>query len=196
MPNNFFETLVGFFVLSVASIFLYFAYSVNSSNMGTSYLLKAKFDRVDGLSVGNSVKLSGVKVGAISSIDVDPQTYHALVSFSIRNDIHLPLDSSADIVSDGLLGGKYIHLAPGAESDMLQANDYLEFTQSSVNLESLISKFMFSSSDDKKDEPKKTNAPTEHKKEEHSSEEPSVKEEHSSEEPSVKEEPAAEEHAA
>ena len=161
MQNNFFETLVGFFVLSVAGIFLYFAYSVNSSNIGSSYQLKAKFDRIDGLSVGNSVKLSGVKVGTISTIDVDPQTYRALVSFSIRNDIHLPLDSSADIVSDGLLGGKYIHLAPGAESDMLNENEYLEFTQSAVNLESLISKFMFSGSDDKKEEHKEVKATTE-----------------------------------
>ena len=95
--------------------------------------------------------MSGVKVGTILHIDVDPQTYRALVSFSIRNDIKLPLDSSADIVSDGLLGGKYIHLAPGAESDMLQNNEYLEFTQSSINLESLISRFMFSTNDKKED---------------------------------------------
>jgi phospholipid/cholesterol/gamma-HCH transport system substrate-binding protein len=166
MQNNFFETLVGFFVLSVAGIFLYFAYSVNASNIGKSYQLNAKFDRIDGLSVGNSVKLSGVKVGTVSSINIDPQTYRALVGFSVRNDIHLPLDSSADIVSDGLLGGKYIHLAPGAESDMLKENEYLEFTQSAVNLESLISKFMFSGSNDKKEEPKEINVATEPKKEE------------------------------
>ena len=154
MQNNFFETVIGFFVLSVAGLFLYFAYSATSSNLGNAYHLKAKFDRIDGLSVGNDVKLSGVKVGSISNIDVDPKTYRALVSFSIRHDIQLPLDSSADIVSDGLLGGKYIHLAPGAENDMLRDNEYLEFTQSAVNLESLISKFMFSTNDDKKEEAK------------------------------------------
>ncbi len=154
MQNNFFETVIGFFVLSVAGMFLYFAYSATSSNLTNAYHLKAKFDRIDGLSVGNDVKLSGVKIGTISNIDVDPKTYRALVSFTIRNDIRLPLDSSADIVSDGLLGGKYIHLAPGAESDMLGENEYLEFTQSAVNLESLISKFMFSTNDEKKEEPK------------------------------------------
>ncbi|PIZ33349.1 MAG: outer membrane lipid asymmetry maintenance protein MlaD [Alphaproteobacteria bacterium CG_4_10_14_0_8_um_filter_37_21] len=160
MKNNFFETVIGFFVLSVAGIFLYFAYSATASNSGSMYQLNAKFDRIDGLSVGNDVKLSGVKVGAISNIDVDPKTYRALVTFTIRNTIQLPIDSSADIVSDGLLGGKYIHLAPGAESDMLQDNEYLEFTQSAVNLEALISKFMFSSNSDKTENVKETKTVT------------------------------------
>lgn len=75
---------------------------------------------------------------------VDPQTYQAQVKMAIENSIKLPKDSTAEIVSDGLLGSKYVALVPGGENDMLQNNEEIKYTQSSVSIEQLIGKFMFS----------------------------------------------------
>src|SRR5438445_331736 len=77
--------------------------------------LVAKFDRIDGLSVGSDVRVAGVKVGSISATAVDPKTFQANVAFTVQPSLKIPRDSSAEVTSDGLLGGKFIALVPGGD---------------------------------------------------------------------------------
>ncbi|MDR2681472.1 MAG: outer membrane lipid asymmetry maintenance protein MlaD [Holosporaceae bacterium] len=139
-----FETIVGFFVLLVALCFFYFVYNKSTWKNIDGYVLSAKFDRADGLGEGIDVKISGVRVGKILSITVDPDTFLALVKFSVSNDIKLPKDSSATVQSDGLFGGKYLSLSPGGSEENIAAGGEIENTVGPTNLESIIGKFMLS----------------------------------------------------
>lgn len=144
MPRNVVETLLGAAVLVVALGFLAWAYGRSDAGDPGGYTLKAKFDRVDGLETGGDVRMSGIKIGKVLSQALDPQTYRAEVTFSVRNGIELPSDSSAAIVSSGLLGGKYLSLVPGGDDRQLQDGGEITLTQSSVNLEDLIGRYIFS----------------------------------------------------
>ncbi len=146
MRHNFFETILGAFVLAIASFFFYLAYTSAITNVEAGYVLNAKFDKIDGIAVGNEIRLGGVKVGTVAKIDIDLKSYQAVVVFNIRPDLLIPEDSSAEIMSDSLLGGKYVNLTPGGSSTMLSNNEYIDHTQSSVSLEQLLGKFLFSSS--------------------------------------------------
>lgn len=144
MRRNVIETVLGGVVLLVAALFLVLAYTNASLRTVSGYELVAKFDRIDGLNQGSDVKVSGIKVGTITSQDIDPQSYLAVVHFTVDPRIKLPVDSAAEVVSEGLLGSKYLSLVPGADAKMLQAGQEVRFTQSPINLESLIGQFMFS----------------------------------------------------
>jgi phospholipid/cholesterol/gamma-HCH transport system substrate-binding protein len=146
VSRNVIETILGAVVLLVAVGFGAWAYG--RSNMGDGaggYELVAKFDRVDGLEVGSDVRMSGIKVGRVLAQTLDPQTYRAEVRFSVREGIQLPADSSAQIASTGLLGGKFLSLTPGGDEKMLADGGEITLTQSSVNLEDLIGKFIYGS---------------------------------------------------
>jgi phospholipid/cholesterol/gamma-HCH transport system substrate-binding protein len=144
MTRNVLETLLGAVVLLVAVVFLAFAYRSSQIGETDGYQLTARFDRVDGLNKGSDVRISGIKVGTVTGQDLDPATYRAAVRFSVQNGIELPSDSSAAIVSDGLLGGKYLSLEPGGDIEMLKGGDEISLTQSSVRLEDLIGQMIFS----------------------------------------------------
>lgn len=144
MRRNLIETVLGGVVLLVAALFLVFAYSNASLRTVSGYDLVAKFDRIDGLNLGSDVRVSGIKVGTITSQDIDPQTYLAVVHFTVDPRIKLPVDSAAEVVSESLLGSKYLSLVPGADSKMLQPGQEIRFTQSPINLESLVGQFIFS----------------------------------------------------
>lgn len=144
MRGNVVEALLGAVVLVVAAGFLVFAYSSTEVGSVEGYEVSAKFDRVDGLVVGSDVRLGGIKIGTIVDQTLEPDTYLAVVRMSIDPDIRLPTDSSAEIVSDGLLGGRYLSLVPGGAEEMLAMGDEIRFTQSPVSLESLIGRLIFS----------------------------------------------------
>ena len=110
---------MGAVVLVVAVGFLMFVY--NSTQVGTvaGYEIVAKFDRVDGLGVGSDVRVGGIKVGTVTDQFIEPETFLAVVRMSVDPALHMPSDSSAAIVSNGLLGEKYLALTPGAEEDVL-----------------------------------------------------------------------------
>jgi phospholipid/cholesterol/gamma-HCH transport system substrate-binding protein len=144
MSRNIVETLLGAAVLAVALGFLAWAYGNSSVGDPGGYSLHAKFDRIDGLDSGADVKVSGIKVGKVLSQQLDPATYRAQVTFSVRNGVQLPSDSSAAIVSSGLLGGKYLSLVPGGDEQVLKDGEEITLTQSSVNLEDLIGRYIFS----------------------------------------------------
>ena len=144
MRRNLIETVLGGVVLVVAGLFLVFAYSNASIRTVSGYELTAKFDRVDGLNQGSDVKVSGIKVGTITAQDIDPKTFLAVVRFTVDPRIKLPVDSAAEVVTEGLLGSKYLSLVPGGDSKMLEPGQKVRFTQSPINLESLLGQFMFS----------------------------------------------------
>lgn len=152
MKNNALETMMGAVVLAVAAFFLAFAYRSSGYHDQGGQILTARFDRVDGLQVGSDVRVSGVKVGLIKAIEVDPKTFLAQVTISLTDAIKLPKDSSAEIVTDGLLGGKYMAIVPGGDEKNLKSGDRITHTQSSVSLEAMIGQLIFSN---KKDDGKK-----------------------------------------
>ena len=144
MSRNLIETILGAIVLAVAIGFGAWAYG--RSNVGTAaggYELVAKFDRADGLDVGSDVRISGIRVGQVTAMTLDPQTYRADVRFSVRQGIELPADSSAAIASASLLGGKFLSVVPGGDERILKDGGEITLTQSSVNLEDLIGKFIY-----------------------------------------------------
>jgi phospholipid/cholesterol/gamma-HCH transport system substrate-binding protein len=151
------EAVMGAIVLTIASFFLVFAYTASKGGTSTGYPLVAKFDRIDGLAVGNDTRVSGVKVGSVVSIDIDPKTYLAEVVFTVRDGLTLPVDTVAEITSESLMGGKYIALVPGGNEKLLVPGEAITYTQSSVSFEALIGKYLFSSNNnghEKEEKPK------------------------------------------
>jgi phospholipid/cholesterol/gamma-HCH transport system substrate-binding protein len=138
------EVLTGAIVLLVAAGFLAYAVANSGRSTTSGYTLYAKFDHIDGLGVGADVRLAGVKVGSVNSEQIDPQSFLAVVALSVRNDVKLPKDSAAIITSESLLGGKYLSLQPGGDEAILQPGQSITITQSSVSLEELLGKFIFS----------------------------------------------------
>lgn len=155
MQINMVEAVMGAIVLIIASFFLAFAYTTSKGGIYTGYPLSAKFDRIDGLAVGNDIRLSGVKVGDVVSIDIDPKTYLAQVVFTVRYGVTLPTDTVAEIVSESLMGGKYIALVPGGSETALVPGDKVTYTQSSVSFEALLGKYLFSANDKEEKQQKK-----------------------------------------
>ena len=142
--RNIAEVLIGAVVLIVAAGFLAYALAHSGRTGGSGYDLSAKFDHIDGLGVGSDVRLAGVKVGTVVGEQIDPKTFEAVVTFTVRNDIRLPKDTAAIVTSESLLGGKYVSLQPGGDDTTLQPGQSITITQGSVSLEELLGKFIFS----------------------------------------------------
>lgn len=153
MGNRIIETLVGTMVLVIAGFFLAYAYTTaDIGGSGDSYKLSASFDRIDGLTVGSDVRMSGIKIGTVTDQSLDSDTFLARVELSIDKSIDLPEDTSAKVASDGLLGGAYVSLEAGGAMDLLAQGGEIEFTQGSVDIMSLIGQaiFSFTGSEDEK----------------------------------------------
>ena len=151
MRRNLIETILGGVVLVVAALFLTFAYTNAGIQAVPGYEVVARFDRIDGLKEGGDVRMSGIKVGTILSQEIDPETYLAVVRMSVDPSIKLPTDTAAQIVMDGLLGGKYMILVPGAEEKMIPPGGEIRFTQSPLNLDDLIGQLIFSNTETEKE---------------------------------------------
>ena len=144
MGKNLAETLIGIVVLAGAAIFLSFAYSKGGLKTVDGYKVVGKFDRVDGLAEGSDVRMSGIKIGTVVSQRLDAKTYLAVLTMNVKNDIKLPRDSSIKILTDGLLGDKYLSITPGAEDEMISPGGELFHTQGSVDFLSLMGRMIFS----------------------------------------------------
>jgi phospholipid/cholesterol/gamma-HCH transport system substrate-binding protein len=132
------EALAGLVVLAIAGWFLVFALGRTGGAMGDSYELKARFPNAAGISVGSDVRVSGMKVGTVTAQTLDPQSFQAVVTLAVADDVRLPLDSSAAITSEGLLGGSYIALVPGGDPEQLAPGDEISDTQGATDLMGLI----------------------------------------------------------
>lgn len=144
MKRSVIETVLGAVVLLVAGFFLAFSYDTANVGSVDGYRVSADFSGIGGLKAGDDVQISGVKVGSVTEVELDPETYLARVHLSIDSGVKLPLDTAALISSESLLGGRYLALEPGGEEDMLEAGDVIEFTQAPQNLEQLLGQFIFS----------------------------------------------------
>jgi phospholipid/cholesterol/gamma-HCH transport system substrate-binding protein len=147
------EVSVGFFIIVGLCGLFFLAFKVSGLTQignGHYYVLKADFDNIGALKVRAPVSVSGVKVGRVSDISLDPQTYRASVTLQINNGYKdLPVDTSASILTQGLLGSNYISLSPGFDQKMLTSGEHIETTHSALILENLIGQLMFNLSGDK-----------------------------------------------
>lgn len=149
MQNNTFETLIGAIVVAVAVGFLYFAYSSTHVGSVNGYDVKATFSSADGIASGADVRLHGIKVGTVSSIDLDPKTYNAVVHLSLRDDVKIPDDSSVRVISSLLGGNAYLAIQPGGSEKMLMAGGVITNTQGSIDLMGLIGRVIYGNSGSK-----------------------------------------------
>lgn len=144
MRRNVIETVLGGVVLAVAAFFLAFAYTSADLRKVQGYELTANFSSITGLQSGADVRISGVKVGTVIGLTLDPKSYQAVVHLSVDPTVKLPRDTAAVIASESLLGGKFLSLEPGGEPDMLKPNGRIEYTQSTPGLEQLLGQVIFS----------------------------------------------------
>jgi len=145
------DFLVGLFLLIglIALAFLALrAGNLNSFSFAPTYTVQASFDNLGGLKVRAPVKSSGVVVGRVSDIRFDNNEFRAVVSLNLEEGYVFPEDTSASILTSGLLGEQYIGLTPGGSDENLTENSRILYTQSAVVLEELISKFLYNMGND------------------------------------------------
>ena len=143
MSRNAIETVLGAVVLIVAVGFFIWAYGRSDVGNPGGYTLNATFNSAEGLDPGTDVRMAGIKIGQIEATSLDPKTFQAVVRFSVRQGIELPDDSSAAVVSASLLGGRYLRLEPGGDEKVLKDGGQVQYTQSAVNIEDLVGKYIF-----------------------------------------------------
>ena len=134
--------LVGSFVVIVGALFLIYSSRGGVADVAGGYQLNAIYQSVDGVSIGTDVMLTGIKVGEVTKLAYVPDGHRASLTMRIDDNIKLPIDSVAMIISSGMLGGKYIKLEPGGELDNLQDGDHFEFVQDAVIFEELLEKIV------------------------------------------------------
>jgi phospholipid/cholesterol/gamma-HCH transport system substrate-binding protein len=143
MAENLSEVIAGGAVLAAALGFLVYAgQTTGFTGEQASYPLTASFRSVEGVTVGTDVRLAGVKVGTVTALTLNPQTYFADATILIRNEVKLPVDSTILISSEGLLGGSYVELQPGGALENLEPGQEIEDTQGAVSVISLLMKFV------------------------------------------------------
>ncbi len=140
---NMTEVLVGGVVLACAVGFgVYASQSTGWSQTASGYELDASFRSLEGVSVGTDVRLAGVKIGTVTDVKLNPETYRADTTISVADDIQIPDDSAIVISSEGLLGGNFVELMPGGSPFYFEPGDQIEDTQGAVSLISLLVKFV------------------------------------------------------
>ena len=143
------ETLAGAVVLSAAVLFLGVAWQSGVLRSDPGYEVTARFNDIDGLEVGADVRLSGVRIGAVTGRMLDQSDYRAVVSITLRDGIRLPEDSQVAVVSTSLTGGKYLRVTPGISTKMTPPGATLTNTRDGTALEDLIGQAIFASGGDK-----------------------------------------------
>jgi phospholipid/cholesterol/gamma-HCH transport system substrate-binding protein len=147
--HNTTEILVGGAVLAAAIAFgIYATQSTGVGRSSAGYELSASFRSLEGISVGSDVRLAGVKVGTVTGVTLNPETYRADTDISIMNGIEIPDDSAIVISSEGLLGGNFVEIMPGGSPFYFSAGDEIEDTQGAVSLISLLVRFVAGSGEE------------------------------------------------
>jgi phospholipid/cholesterol/gamma-HCH transport system substrate-binding protein len=147
MKKNTLEMVVGLFMIIGFAAFVYLALQLGEVSFLTrskTYILEAEFDNVAGVKKGASVQVAGVNVGEVVSIELGEMDV-ALLSLQISNKLKVPVDSMASVKSQGIIGDKYIQLSLGGDEEIFKPGETIVDTESSVDIESLISKFAFGS---------------------------------------------------
>jgi phospholipid/cholesterol/gamma-HCH transport system substrate-binding protein len=145
MAENTSEVIVGGVVLAAAVGFLVFAGNATGLSVGSTtgdYPLIASFRSAEGISLGTDVRLAGVKIGSVTSLDLNRETFRADVTVSVETEVTIPEDSSIAVSSEGLLGGSFVEIIPGGSLFNLEPGGEIEDTQGAVSLIGLLSKFV------------------------------------------------------
>ena len=157
MSRSMIDLWVGVFVALGIGALLFLALKVgNLATFSTNqtYQVEAKFANIGGLKVRGPVKSAGVVVGRVATIRFDTESYEAIVSMTIDLSYQVPRDTTAKILTSGILGEQYVGLEAGGDGVMLKQGDRIRLTQSAVVLENLISQFLFNKAAEGKDEKK------------------------------------------
>ena len=143
MSENKTEVFVGGAVVASAIFFGFYLFQTSGLSTGSgNYPIYASFRSAEGVRVGTDVRLAGVKIGAVTQIELDRSTYEAKSTLSIEKEIQIPDDSSLTITSEGLLGGNFVEVMPGMSEDYLQPGDEVLDTQGSVSLIQLMMRYV------------------------------------------------------
>ncbi|MDJ0994537.1 MAG: outer membrane lipid asymmetry maintenance protein MlaD [Dinoroseobacter sp.] len=149
MSNTSTEVVTGAAVLAIAVGFLVFvSNSTGLSRAGGGYDLVASFRSADGISIGTDVRLAGVKVGTVTSLALNPETYRADTTITVSGSVEIPDDSAIAISSEGLLGGNFVEILPGGSPFVMETGGEFLDTQGSVSLISLLMAFVSSGDDE------------------------------------------------
>jgi phospholipid/cholesterol/gamma-HCH transport system substrate-binding protein len=143
MRRNILESIVGAVVLIVALSFLYFGWQVSDVRVAAGYSVTARFLNIGGLEAGSDVRINGVKVGNVTARVLELDTFDAVVTMTVGADFRLPADSQASIVSNGLLGGKYVRIKPGRDAETIPAGGEIKNTVDHKSLEDTVSEIIY-----------------------------------------------------
>lgn len=146
MSRNAVETVMGAVVLVVAAVFLFFAYTTTKVTASTGNVYSAQFSRVDGIRDGTDVRISGIKVGQVVSLTLEPGTFYADVQLSVDPRFKLSKDSIASIKMSGLLGDKFVDIEPGNEDEIIPPGGKFAHTNPPFDLEAAVGTMLFSPS--------------------------------------------------
>lgn len=142
MHRNIIETVLGAVVLLVAAIFLLFALQFSSSAGVKGYNIVGEFRHVDGLKLGDEVRMAGIRVGTVSTVTLRPEDYTAIVTLRMEPGVEISTDSTLSIHTDGLFGGKYLEIQIGGETENMKPGQRFGFVQDAVIVEELIEKIV------------------------------------------------------
>jgi len=147
LRNSSMHVSIGLFIILGLGCTAYLAMTLANTTLFSrdSYVITAKFTAVNGLRAGSNVEISGVAVGKVAEITLDPALYQAVVTMQIQNKVGIPVDSTAAVKTSGLIGDKYISITPGADDTMLRNDGSLLDTQAAIDIEEMISKYVFGS---------------------------------------------------
>lgn len=134
------EVALGAIVLAAAAVFVVFALRSTGAALSDApgYDLHASFRSAEGVRPGTEVRLAGVKIGTVTALDLNPQDFRAQLTLSVNDGLELPLDSTIQVASEGILGGTFVEILPGGDLDNLQPGDSFQDTQSAVSLITLL----------------------------------------------------------
>ena len=143
MKINFLDAFLGLLVLLVSGLFLFYIYVSVDTKLFTNdkFELHARFDNIGGIVAGSKVKLSGVNIGTVKSISLEPDNFYAFITMNFDKEYNFPDDTEASVQLEGLLGGSYISILPGGSDVILLKNQEILYTQGSTSLLNLMLKF-------------------------------------------------------
>ncbi len=143
MKINILDAFLGFTVLLITGLFLFYVYLTLDTKLFKSdgFRLHARFENIDGIVTGSKVKLSGVNIGTVKNISLEPESYYAFITMNFDKKFSFPDDTEASVQLEGLLGGSYISILPGGSDVMLLNDQEILYTQGSTSLLNLMLKF-------------------------------------------------------
>lgn len=142
MKKNHFEIIIGIATIILSLLFVLFVMKITNKKIKrNTYTLNAIFENIEGINIGTKIKIGGTEIGKVSDIKLEDD-YTVRIKLSINSWVDIPNDSSIKISTSGIIGGKYLKVMVGGSETYLQDGEYFEFTESSFDLEDIITRFM------------------------------------------------------